>query len=76
MQRFLESCRIMIEVQEFFSNILLMIQENFVELLKMIGKGIFSDILLSHPEETSKNSDICDFSKVSDIGKVLYSMEN
>ena len=52
MQRFLESCRIMIEVQEFFSNILLMIQENFVELLKMIGKGIFSDILLSHPEET------------------------
>ena len=31
---------------------------------------------LYHPEETSKNSDICDFSKVSDIGKVLYSMEN
>ena len=31
---------------------------------------------LSHPEETSKNSDNCDISKVSDIGKVLYSMEN
>ena len=29
-----------------------------------------------HPEETSKNSDNCDFSKVSDIGKALQSMEN
>ena len=29
-----------------------------------------------HSEETSKNSDNCDFWKVSDIGKVLYSMEN
>ena len=31
---------------------------------------------LAHPEEGSKNSDNCDFSKVSDIGKALYSMEN
>ena len=33
-------------------------------------------IYASHPEETSKNSDNCDFSKVSDIGKTLYSIEN
>ena len=31
---------------------------------------------LNHPEETLKNSDNCNFSKVSDIGKVLYSIEN
>ena len=30
----------------------------------------------THPEETSKNSDNCDFSKVSDIAKALESMEN
>ena len=29
-----------------------------------------------HPEETSKNSDNCDFSKVSDTGNALQSMEN
>ena len=29
-----------------------------------------------HPEETSKNSDNCDFSKVSDIGNALQSTEN
>ena len=29
-----------------------------------------------HPEETSNNSDNCDFPKVSDIGKALESMEN
>ena len=29
-----------------------------------------------HHEETSKNSDNCDFSKVSDLGIVLYSIEN
>ena len=33
-------------------------------------------LVLMHPEETSKNSDICDFLKVSDIGNELYSMEN
>ena len=33
-------------------------------------------VAIEHPEETSKNSDICDFLKVSDIGIVLYSMEN
>ena len=27
--------------------------------------------LLRHPAETSKNSDICDFLKVSDIGKSI-----
>ena len=30
-----------------------------------------SDILLKHPAETSKNSNICDFLKVSDIGKSI-----
>ena len=29
-----------------------------------------------HPEETSKNSDNCDFSKVSNIENALQSMEN
>ena len=28
-------------------------------------------MLSSHPAETSKNSDICDFLKVSDIGKSI-----
>ena len=31
---------------------------------------------LSHPAETSKNSDICDFLKVSDIVDGWWSMEN
>ena len=29
-----------------------------------------------HPEETSKNSDNCDFSKLSDKGNALQSMKN
>ena len=31
---------------------------------------------IDHPEETSKNSDICDFSKVSDIGNEWWTMRN
>ena len=30
---------------------------------------------LLHPAEESKNSDNCDFVKVSDMGKALYSLE-
>ena len=42
----------------------------------MLTKFEYTTGYVNHPEETSKNSDNCDFSKVSDIGKVLYSMEN
>ena len=36
--------------------------------LKYLGK---TQMIPLHPTETSKNSDICDFSKNSDIGKSI-----
>ena len=52
--------------------------ENYLRDLIFREQNYFeNDIsVIYHSEETSKNSDICYFSKVSDIGKVLYSMEN
>ena len=42
-----------------------------------LNEGVIADEKTpQHPEETSKNSDNCDFSKVSDIAKALESMED
>ena len=41
-----------------------MSEENLLRIIDSNRKTKASE----HPEETSKNSDICDFSKVSDIG--------
>ena len=37
----------------------------------LMQKNLFDLFALIHPAETSKNSDICDFLKVSDIGKSI-----
>ena len=48
----------------------------YIREYKVGNNGNIANVVRLHPAETSKNSDICDFLKVSDIGKVSYSMEN
>ena len=50
--------------------------EIFAALKKKIPHCAIKFKASTHPEETSKNSDICDFSKVSDIGNEWWTMRN
>ena len=48
--------------------------ERALRLLTILKQTLLASFLV-HPAETSKNSDICDFLKVSDIPNEWWSME-